>query len=89
MDITFSSKTYPFVPWKPATGQVFASAFSFDSETTLIDDQHPWLTPAYVLGAAFDGQRGFFVPRDGRWRRSLRPTRTIQWSSTTLPLTWP
>ena len=64
MDITFDSKTYPFVPWKPATGQVFTSAFGFDSETTLIDDQHPWLTPAYVLGAAFDGQRGFFVPRD-------------------------
>ena len=64
MDITFDTKTCPFVPWKPATGKVFASAFSFDCETTLIDNQHPWLTPAYVLGAAFDGQRGFFVPRD-------------------------
>ena len=64
MDITFDTKTYPFVPWKAATGQVFTSAFSFDSETTLIDEQHPWLTPAYVLGAAFDGQRGYFVPRD-------------------------
>lgn len=64
MDVQFSSATYPFVPWKPATGQVFSSAFSFDSETTLIDEQHPWLTPAYVLGAAFDGQRGVFVPRD-------------------------
>jgi hypothetical protein len=60
----FDSKTYPFVPWKPAAGRVFATAFSFDSETTLIDDQYPWLTPAYVLGAAFDGRQGFFVPRD-------------------------
>jgi hypothetical protein len=63
MDITFDNKTYAFVPWKTADSQVLTSAFSFDSETAAIDDQHPWLTPAYVLGAAFDGQRGYFVPR--------------------------
>ena len=39
------------------------SAFAFDTETTLISDAQPWLTPAYVLGAAFDGQHGFFVQR--------------------------
>jgi hypothetical protein len=45
-------------------GRVFCGAFAFDCETTRIDDERPWITPAYVLGAAFDGKRGFFVRRD-------------------------
>ena len=40
------------------------AVFSFDCETTLIDEAHPWITPAYVLGAAFDGSRGVFVTRE-------------------------
>jgi len=64
MDINFNNATYNFVPWKPTTGKVFPAPYSFDCETTAIDDEQHWLTPAYVLGAAFDGNRGFFVPRD-------------------------
>jgi len=53
-----------FRPWKPELGRVFNFGFAFDSETTLIDEQHPWISPAYVLGAAFDGRQGYFIPRD-------------------------
>ncbi len=63
MKIQFSSTQGDFRPWRPADGRVFESAFAFDCETTAISDAQPWLTPAYVLGAAFDGQRGYFVQR--------------------------
>ena len=44
-------------------GRVFESIFAFDCETAVIDDAHPWITPPYVLGAAADGEQGFFVQR--------------------------
>jgi hypothetical protein len=53
----------PFAPWRPVDGRVFDS-FALDTETTDIDDERPYLSPAYVLGAACDGQRGFFISRD-------------------------
>ena len=64
MNIIINNQTFDFQPWRPEHGQVFAQGFAFDSETTLIDEVCPWLTPAYVLGAACDGQRGVFVQRD-------------------------
>jgi DNA polymerase I-like protein with 3'-5' exonuclease and polymerase domains len=64
MKVTFDGKTYEFRPWKPAKGRVFTRTFSFDCETTLIDEAHPWITPAYVIGAAFDGKRGYFIRRE-------------------------
>jgi hypothetical protein len=62
--ITFRDREYEFVPWIPAMGRVFGGAFAFDTETTLIDSARPWLAPAYVLGAAFDGSRGVFITRN-------------------------
>jgi hypothetical protein len=53
----------PFAPWRPPDGRVF-DRFSFDTETTDIDDDHPFLTPVYVLGAACDGHRGVFITRE-------------------------
>ncbi len=64
MDIEFGERTYPFRPWKPELGQVFTRTFSFDCETTKIDENRHWITPAYVIGAAFDGKHGYFVPRE-------------------------
>jgi hypothetical protein len=64
VDIAFKTTKYPFVPWRPELGKVMTRKFAFDTETTLIDETRPWMTPAYVLGAAFDGTRGVFVPRD-------------------------
>jgi hypothetical protein len=52
-----------FVPWRPELGRVFLGTYALDCETTLIDDDSRWLTPAYVLGAACDGQRGYFIQR--------------------------
>jgi len=43
--ITIKDSTFPFQPWRPAMGRVFATTYSFDSETTLIDNERPWLTP--------------------------------------------
>jgi DNA polymerase I-like protein with 3'-5' exonuclease and polymerase domains len=62
--VEFNEKCYEFRPWKPKVGRVFAKPFAFDCETTLIDEARPWITPAYVIGAAFDGKRGYFVRRD-------------------------
>jgi hypothetical protein len=64
MQVTFGGGVYKFRPWRPSDGRVFDRTFAFDTETTLIDDERPWLTPAYVLGGAFDGRVGYFVPRD-------------------------
>src|SRR5215470_5146000 len=64
MNVNFKNRAYPFVPWKPTLGRVFTRAFAFDTETTRIDEERPWLPPAYVLGAGFDGKKGYFVRRD-------------------------
>jgi hypothetical protein len=63
MNVSLGSFSRPFVPWRPRDGRVFDS-FAYDSETTDIDEDRPYLTPAYVLGAACDGRRGVFVSRD-------------------------
>jgi len=64
MNIKFGNTSYDFVPWRPELGRVFSGPFAFDSETSLIDNARPWITPAYVLGAAFDGQQGYFIRRE-------------------------
>jgi len=63
MDIQLGTLTCPFTAWRPADGRVF-TFYSFDTETTDIDDERPYLTPAYVLGAACDGKRGVYITRD-------------------------
>jgi hypothetical protein len=63
MNVTLGRLSCPFAAWRPRDGRVF-DFFSFDTETTLIDDGRPDLTPDYVLGAACDGGRGVFVSRD-------------------------
>ncbi len=63
MHVTLQDNTYQFRPWK-AGDHCLQQVFAFDCETTLIDPERPWITPAYVLGAAFDGQNGVFVTRD-------------------------
>jgi hypothetical protein len=49
--------------WRPGDGRI-CDLFSFDTETTPIDEERPYLTPTYILGAACDGQRGVFVSRE-------------------------
>ena len=52
----------PFTSWVPENGRVF-ERFSYDTETTDIDEDRPYLTPSYVVGAACDGRRGVFISR--------------------------
>lgn len=63
MNIKLDHLSCPFAPWRPADGRIF-NGFSFDTETTEIDDDRPYLTPTYVLGAACNGERGVFISRD-------------------------
>jgi hypothetical protein len=64
LNVAIAGRELEFRPWKPEMGAVFYSTYSFDCETTLIDEEHPWLVPAYVLGAGCDGRRGVFVLRE-------------------------
>lgn len=63
MKITFNDDCYTFAPWKPAMGRVFDNTYGLDTETTLIDMERPWISPTYVLGAVFDGDKGYFLQR--------------------------
>src|SRR5262245_39319872 len=63
LQVDFGPYTCPFRPWRPEDGRAF-DRFAFDAETTAIDDDRPDVVPAYVIGAATDGERGFFVSRD-------------------------
>src|SRR2546423_5707488 len=63
MKISFNKEEWTFDVWKPSLGRVFSQNLAFDCETTKIDEERPWLIPAYVLGAAVDGKQGYFVQR--------------------------
>src|SRR5436309_12814661 len=84
--VTFKQSSHEFRPWRPEDGRVMTRTFAFDTETTRIDEARPWVTPAYVLGAAFDGRTSVFVPRD-RVGAFLRPTTGSPSSCTTPPST--
>ena len=64
MNITFNSVTSEFIYWDPSQGRVFNLGFAFDSETTMIDERRRWITPAYVIGAAYDGTKGVLLTRE-------------------------
>jgi DNA polymerase family A len=64
MKLEIAGKKIVFRPWSARRGQVFEKTYSFDCETTLVDEQHPWIAPAYVIGAGCDGQQGWFVLRE-------------------------
>jgi hypothetical protein len=63
-DVRLGGLVCPFGVWRPPDGRVLDRRFAFDTETTALDDDRPYLTPAYVVGAACDGSRGVFVGRD-------------------------
>jgi DNA polymerase I-like protein with 3'-5' exonuclease and polymerase domains len=64
MMVTMAGAEADFRPWTPACGTVFTTHYAFDCETARIDEERPWLTPPFVLGAAYDGRRGYFLPRE-------------------------
>lgn len=64
LDIALGSFRRPFRFWTPPDGHIFDGLFAYDTETTLIDDDRPYLTPSLVLATACDSDRGVFVPRE-------------------------
>ena len=64
MEVSLANHTAGFRPWKLSKGRVFANVYALDVETTLIDRKRPWLTPAYVIGAVYDGLHGYFLTRE-------------------------
>ncbi|NNJ26484.1 DNA polymerase [Alienimonas chondri] len=62
IDVAVGTQRTTFREWVPGD-DVFAEAFAFDTETTLIRDDLPERVPDYVLGVASDGDRGAFVSR--------------------------
>jgi DNA polymerase I-like protein with 3'-5' exonuclease and polymerase domains len=64
LEITLGSYHCPFRRWTPHQGRVFEALFTYDTETSVIDDDRPYLTPSLVLATACDGQRGVFVTHD-------------------------
>ncbi len=49
--------------WRPGWGRVFGRSYALAAATSRPDPRRPWLTPPYVLGAACDGRRGYFLDR--------------------------
>jgi hypothetical protein len=63
MKVVWNDHACEFRPWKPALGRVFGCTFAFDCETTLIDEERPWVAPDFVIGGACNSEHGYFVPR--------------------------
>ena len=64
MNVQFGDRRFKFKIWGPNQGKVYnKKTVAFDCETELIDKKRPRKVPAYVVGAVFDGARGYFVPR--------------------------
>ena len=62
IDIAMGPYGCPFRAWTPGQGRVFDGLFAYDTETTLIDDDRPYLVPSLVLATACDGHRGRLRP---------------------------
>ena len=63
MNIAIFNETVSCKFWELTDGTVFEDRFSLDTETCLIDQERPWLIPAFVVAAVYDGQRAFFLTR--------------------------
>ncbi len=63
MRVDVRGRAIDFVPWGPEMGRVFGRSYALAAATSRPDPRRPWLTPPYVLGAACDGRRGYFLDR--------------------------
>jgi hypothetical protein len=61
LPVTLGTTTVTFTEWLPGHAPLAGAVIAADTETTLIDDANPWMTPTLVLMQAFDGSRGVFV----------------------------
>jgi hypothetical protein len=62
MEVKLGNLACSFRAWRPEEGRIF-DRFAYDTETTEIDDDRPYLTPTFVIGAACNGRQGVFLTR--------------------------
>jgi len=61
LPVTFGTANVTFTEWLPGHAPLAGAVIAADTETTLIDEANPWMTPTLVLMQAYDGERGVFV----------------------------
>lgn len=61
VSVTLGTVTTSFTEWLPGHAPLTGAIIAADTETTVIDDANPWMTPTLVLMQAFDGERGVFI----------------------------
>ena len=61
LPVTLGTTTVTFTEWLPGHAPLSGAIIAADTETTVIDDANPWMTPTLVLMQAFDGERGVFI----------------------------
>jgi hypothetical protein len=59
--VTLGTAAVTFTEWLPGDAPLAGAIIAADTETTLIDDANPWMTPTLVLMQAYDGERGVFI----------------------------
>lgn len=64
IELTMNEHSVRFDFWDEDRSEPLASPVAIDFETTLIDTNRPWLTPALVAGGATDGKQGYIFGRD-------------------------
>jgi DNA polymerase I-like protein with 3'-5' exonuclease and polymerase domains len=61
LPVTLGTTTVTFTEWLPGDESLAGPVIAADTETTVIDNAHPWITPTLVLMQAYDGERGVFI----------------------------
>ena len=61
LPVTFGTAHVTFTEWLPGDAPLAGAVIAADTETTLIDEANPWMTPTLVLMQAYDGERGAFI----------------------------
>jgi DNA polymerase I-like protein with 3'-5' exonuclease and polymerase domains len=61
LPVTLGTAAATFTEWLPGHAKLTGAIIAADTETTVIDDANPWMTPTLVIMQAFDGERGVFI----------------------------
>ena len=61
LPVAFGTANVTFTEWLPGHAPLAGAIIAADTETTLIDEANPWMTPTLVLMQAYDGERGVFI----------------------------
>jgi hypothetical protein len=64
VDVALGPYACAFEWWRPDQGRIFDGLFSYDTETSRIEEDLPQLVPVLILASACDGRRGVYIARD-------------------------